>query len=171
MGGRHLEAVERIIAIAEEHRRLGETYQSSPISFRFVRASEAYLSMMSERDTMMIELIQLTRSAGGYELLAAYEEALYGLGGRARWGQVNTLTGSHDLVASMYPRYGDWPAVRRELDPDGIFDGPFTTRIGISADRFRPYGVGPLHACVGSGSSPTSARACPSARSACSGCK
>ena len=96
------------------------------------------MSMMHGCDTMMIELIQLTRIEGGYELLAAYEEALYALGGRPHWGQVNTLTGSHDLVRSMYPRYDDWLQVRRELDPDGVFDSPFTKRVGISTDRFQP---------------------------------
>jgi FAD/FMN-containing dehydrogenase len=136
MDGRHIEAVERIIEVAAERRQLGEVYQSSPISLRFVKASPAYMSMMHGRDTMMIELIQLTRTEGGYELLAAYEEALYELGGRPHWGQVNTLTGSHGLVASMYPRYGDWLDVRRRLDPDGVFDSAFTKRVGISEDRF-----------------------------------
>ena len=133
MDGRHLEAVERIIQVAAERRRLGDVYQSSPISFRFVKASPAYMSMMNGRDTMMIELIQLTRSDGGYELLAAYEEALYELGGRPHWGQVNTLTGSHGLIASMYPDYGKWLEVHRELNGSGVFDSPFSKRVGISA--------------------------------------
>jgi L-gulono-1,4-lactone dehydrogenase len=137
MDGRHLEAVERIIEVAAERRRLGGVYQSSPISFRFVRASPAYMSMMNGRDTMMIELIQLTRCEGGFELLAAYEEALYDLGGRPHWGQVNTLTGSHGLVASMYPRYEDWLEVHRRLNSSGVFDSPFTRRVGISEERFR----------------------------------
>jgi hypothetical protein len=38
------------------------------------------MSMMNGIDTMMIELIELGRCDGGYELLAAYEEALYPLG-------------------------------------------------------------------------------------------
>ena len=94
--------------------------------------------MMSGRDTMMIELIQLSRSEGGYELLAAYEDALYDLGGRPHWGQVNTLTGSHGLVASMYPRYEDWLEVHGQLNANGAFDSPFTKRVGISEDRYRP---------------------------------
>ena len=49
-GRSHIEAVERIIAVAAERRRLGEAYQSSPISFRFVKASPAYLSMMNGRE-------------------------------------------------------------------------------------------------------------------------
>jgi hypothetical protein len=135
--GRHIEAVERIIAVAEERRQIGDVYQSSPISFRFVKASPAYMSMMNGRDTMMIELIQLTRSEGGFELLAAYEDALYELGGRPHWGQVNTLTASHGMVASMYPRYGDWLDVHRRLNANGVFDSPFTKRVGISEERFR----------------------------------
>jgi L-gulono-1,4-lactone dehydrogenase len=138
MDGRHIEAVDRIIEVAAERRRVGDVYQSSPIAFRFVRASPAHLSMMSGRDTMMIELIQLSRSEGGYELLAAYEDALYDLGGRPHWGQVNTLTGSHGLVASMYPRYEDWLEVHGHLNANGAFDSPFTKRVGISEDHYRP---------------------------------
>jgi hypothetical protein len=135
MDGRHLEAVERIIEVAAEHRRLGEIYQSSPISFRFVRASPADMSMMSGRDTMMIELIQLRGSQGALELTAAYEEALFDLGGRPHWGQLNTLTGSHGLIESMYPRYPEWLKVHRQFDTNGVFDSPFTRRVGISQGR------------------------------------
>jgi hypothetical protein len=130
--GRHIEAVEALIEVARERRDVGDVYQSSPISFRFVKQSPAYMSMMNGRDTMMIELIQLSRSEGCLELLAAYEERLFALGGRPHWGQINSLTGSHDFIASLYPRYADWLDVRRQLDPDWLFAGPFTKRVGIS---------------------------------------
>jgi hypothetical protein len=136
--GRHIQAVERVMAIAEERRRFGQIYQTSPVALRFVKASDAYMSMMYGRDTMMIELIMLAETKGGFELLAAYEEALYELSGRPHWGQINSLTGSHDFVRSMYPRYEDWLAVRRELDPRGTFDSPFTKRVGISGRPFAP---------------------------------
>jgi FAD/FMN-containing dehydrogenase len=138
MDGRHIEAVETIFRVARERRELGSVYQSSPIALRFVKASPAYLSMMNGRDTMMIELIGLNGNDGGIELLKAYEEALYALGGRPHWGHVNTLSGSHGFVASMYPRYADWMDVRARLDPDGVFDSPFSKRVGISAERFVP---------------------------------
>jgi L-gulono-1,4-lactone dehydrogenase len=134
--GVHLQAVEKIFEVAGRHREIGNAYQSSPISLRFVRASDALMSMMSGRDTMMIELIMLTHTEGGFELLADYEEALYSLGGRPHWGQVNTLTGSDGLIARMYPRLGDWLAVHRRLNATGVFDGPFSKRVGISASRF-----------------------------------
>jgi hypothetical protein len=136
MDGRHIAAVERVFEVADERRRLGDVYQSSPIALRFVRQSPAMLSMMHGRDTMMRELIQLRGNEGGYEMLGAYEEALYELGGRPHWGQVNTLTGSHGLVASMYPRYADWQAVHAQMNATGVFDSPFSKRSGIAADRF-----------------------------------
>jgi L-gulono-1,4-lactone dehydrogenase len=134
--GRHIEAADAIIAVAAECRDLGDVYQSSPISFRFVKASNAYMSMMSGRDTMMIELIQLSRCDGGYELNAAYERALRKLAGRPHWGQVNTLTATE--MAAMYPRYRDWLDVHRQLNSSGVFDSPFTERVGISPQRFTP---------------------------------
>jgi FAD/FMN-containing dehydrogenase len=133
---RAAEAVEAIFEVARERRELGSVYQSSPIALRFVKASPAYLSMMNGRDTMMIELIGLNGNDGGIELLKAYEEALYALGGRPHWGHINTLSGSHGFVESMYPRYADWMDVRARLDPDGVFDSPFAKRVGISEDVF-----------------------------------
>jgi hypothetical protein len=138
MDGRHIQAAEEIIRVAAEARKVGDVYQSSPISFRFVKASNAYMSMMNGRDTMMIELIQLTRSDGGYELLAAYESALSKLGGRPHWGQVNTLTASEELLTTIYPHYREWLQVHHRLNASGVFNSPFTERVGISAARFTP---------------------------------
>ncbi len=130
-------AVEKIVEVAAQRRRLGNVFHSSPISLRFVKASDAYMSMMYGRDTVMIELIMSAHTVGGMELLAAHENALYALGGRPHWGQVNTLTGSHGLVESMYPRYEDWQAVHAELNSSGVFDSPFSKRVGISRAEFR----------------------------------
>ena len=57
------------------------------VSLRFVKASPAYMSMMHGRDTMMIELIQATDTEGGFELLGAYEEALYDIGAARTGGR------------------------------------------------------------------------------------
>ncbi len=128
----HLAAVDRIVAIAKQRRELGEVYHSSPISLRFVKASRACMSMMEGRNTMMIELIMATHTVGGMELLAAHEAALYELEGRPHWGQVNTLTGSNGLVESLYPRYREWQEVHAALNESGVFDGPFSKRVGLS---------------------------------------
>jgi hypothetical protein len=127
-----LHAVERIVQVAGRRRSQGDVYHSSPISLRFVKATDAYMSMMQGRDTMMIELIMATHTVGGMELLAAHEQALYGLQGRPHWGQINTLTGSHGLVQGMYARYDDWQDLHAELNSSRVFDSPFSKRVGLS---------------------------------------
>jgi hypothetical protein len=129
----HLIAVDRILEIAQERREQAGLYSSSPIALRFVAPSKAYASMMYERPTMMIELIMVKGTKRGYETLAGYQSALADLGVRPHWGQYNTLSGSRDRLASMYPRWEDWLAVEREFNSSGVFDSRFTRRVGISA--------------------------------------
>jgi hypothetical protein len=134
----HIEAVERIFRVAAQHVAVGRVYHTSPISLRFTKASEAYMSMMHGRDTMMIELILLNDTEGGFELLTAYEQELYAVGGRPHWGQFNILTGSHGLLDTMYPGYRAWQRIRALIDPDGRFDSPFARRAGITRGEFVP---------------------------------
>jgi hypothetical protein len=134
--GLHLKCVERIVEVADQRRRLGDAYHSSPISLRFVKASEAYMSMMNGVNTMMIELIMSTHTVGGMELLAAYENALYAFAGRPHWGQVNSLTGSNGLISSMYPDYERWQEIHAQVNSSGVFDSPFSKRVGISRSVF-----------------------------------
>src|SRR5262249_16097852 len=95
--------------------RLGSVYSTCPIALRFVRRSNAFLSMMSGRDTMMVELIQLADTPGGIELLASYEEALYGLCGRPHWGQHNSIGARRVDLEQLCPELDTWLAVYSEL--------------------------------------------------------
>jgi len=128
-GNRHLEAVDRILAIAAERRKREKLVHTSPIALRFVGASPAYASMMHERETMMVELIVVAGTRGSDELLAGYEQRLADLDVRPHWGQINALT--PERVRQLYPRWDDWLAVARELNASGVFDSPFTRRVGI----------------------------------------
>jgi L-gulono-1,4-lactone dehydrogenase len=128
-GRRHLEAVDRILEIARERRARERQYHTSPISLRFVASSSAYASMMYGQATMMVELIMVVGSRGGRELLRGYEERLAGLAVRPHWGQYNTLTA--ERVGALYPRWEEWLSVERKLNASGVFDSPFTERIGI----------------------------------------
>ena len=128
--GRHVEAVDRLLEVAAGRARAGRAYHSSPFSLRFVRGTSAFLSMMEGADTMMVELIMQTGTEGGYELLAAHEDALYQFGGRPHWGQVNTLT--EPALRMLYPRLDRWLAVRDALDQTGVFSSPFTKRVGLT---------------------------------------
>jgi hypothetical protein len=131
--GSHIAAVERIFEVADDYRRRSGIYQSAPIALRFVRSSPAYLSMMNGRDTAMIELIELNGARGALELANAYEEALYELGGRPHWGQLNAMTPA--FVQSAYPDYADWQSVHAMFNSSGVFDSPFSRRVGLSDRR------------------------------------
>jgi hypothetical protein len=129
--GSHVRAVDRIIEIADEHRRIGGVYHTSPIALRVVKASEKYLSMMEGRMTMMIELIQMTRTEGGVELLDAYERGLdeLAIGARPHWGQINRL--NREEIEGAYPHLGDWLDIHGRLNASGVFGGPFARRVGF----------------------------------------
>jgi hypothetical protein len=127
----HVQAVEEVFRIAAKWREEGNVYHSSPISLRFVKQSTASLAMMYGRDTMMIELILFHPTTGGSELLAAYEEALSKLGGRPHWGQLNYLAGDRAELIKAYPRFPEWDEVHGQLNASGVFNSPFSKRVGI----------------------------------------
>lgn len=127
--GRHIEAVDRILRIAAERAKEG-IYHTSPFSLRFVAPSRAYASMMYAQPTMMIELIMVTGSRGGNSLLIGYEDALADLDVRPHWGQINAIEPGQP--ERLYPKWEQWLAVEREYNASGVFDSPFTKRVGIS---------------------------------------
>ncbi len=134
--GVYLDAVDRFLEMADENKRLGRLYHTAPVSLRFVKASPAFMSMMYGHDTCMMEIILAKGTQGAYELYERYENELYKFSGRPHWGQINSLTGSHDLIRSMYPMYDCWIEVYHKLNPTGTFDSPFTKRIGLSSKQF-----------------------------------
>jgi hypothetical protein len=127
--GRHLEAVDEILAIAAERAREG-IYHTSPFSLRFIAPSGAYASMMHGQPTMMIELIMVTGSRGELSLLQGYEDALSHLDVRPHWGQINAI--EPEQPPRLYPMWERWTAVEQEYNASGVFDSPFTERVGIS---------------------------------------
>ena len=38
-------------------------------------------------------------------------------------------------IAALYPRWPEWLAVEREFNRTGVFDSPFTRRVGITRPR------------------------------------
>ncbi|HEX4751538.1 MAG TPA: FAD-binding protein [Solirubrobacterales bacterium] len=126
--GRHLEAVDLILEIAAERRKEG-IYHTSPFSLRFVAPSKAYASMMNGQPTMMIELIMVSGSRGELSLLYGYEKALAGLGVRPHWGQINAI--GPGQPARLYTEWARWTAVEADYNDSGVFDSPFTERVGI----------------------------------------
>jgi FAD/FMN-containing dehydrogenase len=133
----YLAAVDRILGIAAHAQRVGKAYLTSPFSLRFCKASPAYMSMMFEADTCMIEFPLLVNTVGGYELLRKIENEMYAFGGRPHWGLLNFISGGRELIRQMYPQFDKWDAVRQKLDPGGVFANSFTDRAGITPIAFK----------------------------------
>jgi hypothetical protein len=128
--GRHVRAIDRLLEIAAERRAADGIHHTSPIALRFVGGSEALISMMNNEPTMMIELIMVADSRGGYELLEGYENRLDGV--RPHWGQYNTLDAASG--GALYPdTWQRWAGVAKEFNASGVFDSPFTQRLGVGA--------------------------------------
>ncbi|HVZ37848.1 MAG TPA: D-arabinono-1,4-lactone oxidase [Candidatus Kapabacteria bacterium] len=133
---RYIHAVDHMLEVADQMRRVGDMYHCSPISLRFVKGSDAYLAMMNGEDTCMVEIPVINGTWGGFQLLERYESAMYAFSGRPHWGQVNYMTGSHDLVRSMYPNYDRWLEVYNRMNANGTFNNVFTDRCGFSPITF-----------------------------------
>ncbi len=103
----HLRAVERIVEVAEQRAELGGVYHSSPISLRFVKATDSHLSMMQGRDTVMIELIMAKHTVGGMETAGRTRT------GALPTGRTSALGAGEHADRQQRARGGDVPALRR----------------------------------------------------------
>lgn len=130
-GDNHLRTVDRIVEVARECAGRG-LYHTSPISLRFVAASQAYASMMHGERTMMIELILVSGTKHGNRLLEEYERRLAEFGSHPHWGQYNTLGADRAVLERLYPRWDAWLKAYERFNASGVFDSEFTDRIGIS---------------------------------------
>ena len=130
----HLQqAVDRIHRIAQRARVQGKQYQTSPFALRFVKASQAQLSMMQGMNTCMVEMDVVTGTYGGQEVMQRYQESMYELGGRPHWGlEFDHLTGSNNLIGNMYPQLQSWLNVYNQFNRKRTFDSSFTDRVGFT---------------------------------------
>jgi len=132
-GNVYLEAVEKIIEIAERTRLTKNRYHTVPFALRFVAKHDLYFSMMYGRETCMIEVPMLDPTEGGLEILREVEDALLELGARPHWGQIHTLAGGNALIRKLYVMYDKWIEVRRILNSSGTFNSRFSERCGFDS--------------------------------------
>jgi FAD/FMN-containing dehydrogenase len=140
---RHVEAVDAVLAIAAQARAEG-AYHSGVIALRYVAPSPGFLSMQP-RETCMIELPFLRGVFGSDSLPWRYEKALVEkFGGRPHWGQTNFLTGSHNMLETIYGKQNvsDWMDVFQTFNPGGQFYSRFTDRVGFSSHTRAAAGEG-----------------------------
>lgn len=89
-----------------------------PVEYRFVAGDPAWLSPFHEQDSVTISV------SGGpgrddWAYLRDVDAILRSCGSRPHWGKLHFLTDA-DLPA-LYPRFAAFDAIRRNLDPSGMF--------------------------------------------------
>jgi FAD/FMN-containing dehydrogenase len=89
-----------------------------PMEVRTVGREDAWLSHSYDRDSLVISVSGQPGTA--YEPYLREVHAVLGqFDARVHWGKLHFLTG--DELHERYPRAADFIALRRELDPDGVF--------------------------------------------------
>lgn len=99
---------------------------SFPIELRFAAADDVWMSTAYGRETAYVAVHRHWRD-DPRAYFADVEQIMQEFDGRPHWGKMHARTGA-DLRA-VYPRMGDFLAVRDALDPDRVFDNSYTRRV------------------------------------------
>lgn len=88
------------------------------VLYRTVKHDDSWLSNAYGRDTVTISLHQ---NAGlpYWAFFKDIEPIFRAYGGRPHWGKKHTLGGAS--LRPLYPRWDDFQALRRRMDPEGVF--------------------------------------------------
>lgn len=87
-----------------------------PLEVRFIRADESWLSPFYQRDSVSIAVHQYHKQSHA-ELFGLAEAIFARYGGRPHWGKLHGLKAAE--LGPLYPRFDDYRALRRRLDPKG----------------------------------------------------
>jgi L-gulono-1,4-lactone dehydrogenase len=99
---------------------------SFPVELRVAPADDIPLSTASERDSFYLAF-HTHRDAEHRAYFALMEPILRAHEGRPHWGKVHTLT--QEQLASVYPRFGEFLAMRDRLDPQRVFANDYLRRV------------------------------------------
>jgi xylitol oxidase len=86
---------------------------------RTVAADDLWLSMACEQDSLALHFTWVDDAAAVAPVVAELEQRLAPFGPRPHWGKVFSMPPA--AVQPLYPRLTDVVALRRKLDPDGVF--------------------------------------------------
>jgi L-gulono-1,4-lactone dehydrogenase len=116
------EAVRRVLALIEA-RGLRVPF---PIEVRLVAADDALLSPAHGRPTGYVA-VHMFKGMPWEPYFRAVEQIMDAYGGRPHWGKRHFQTAA--TLASRYPRWDDFQAVRARLDPEGRFVNAYAERV------------------------------------------
>ena len=119
-------------AVTEVLRELRTTVDRSglrisfPVEVRTAPADDITLSTASGRDSAYIA-VHMFRGTPYQAYFTAAERIFTAHEGRPHWGKVNTR--DTEYLARVYPRFGEFTALRDRLDPDRLFQNDYLRRV------------------------------------------
>jgi xylitol oxidase len=93
---------------------------------RTVAADEAWLSTAYRQDSVALHFTWILDTGAVLPVIAAVERELVPLGARPHWGKVSGM--APEAVRARYPRWDDFRALARSLDPAGKLRNDFIDR-------------------------------------------
>jgi FAD-linked oxidoreductase len=99
---------------------------SFPVEVRIAPADDIALSTASGRDTAYVA-VHVYRGSRYQEYFTAVESIMTAHQGRPHWGKVHTRDAGY--LADVYPRFGEFTALRDRLDPGRLFANDYLRRI------------------------------------------
>ncbi|UQX03371.1 D-arabinono-1,4-lactone oxidase [Streptomyces sp. RerS4] len=99
---------------------------SFPVEVRTAPADDITLSTASGRETAYIA-VHMYKGTPYQSYFTAAERIFTALGGRPHWGKVHTRDAEY--LAEVYPRFGEFTALRDRLDPDRVFGNDYLRRV------------------------------------------
>jgi L-gulono-1,4-lactone dehydrogenase len=99
---------------------------SFPVEVRVAAADDNWLSTAYGRESGYIAVHRYYRE-DPTEYFEAVESIMKGFGGRPHWGKMNYRDA--ESLATVYPRFDEFRAVRDRLDPERLFTNEYLDRI------------------------------------------
>ena len=97
-----------------------------PMEVRFIAPDDAWLSPFNDGPRVSIAIHAAVDEPYDY-FFSDIEPIHRANGGRPHWGKHHSL--GRDELAALYPKFGDFMALRREMDPSGKFLNPHLARL------------------------------------------
>jgi L-gulono-1,4-lactone dehydrogenase len=97
-----------------------------PVEVRVAAADDIWLSTASGRDTAYVAIHQYA-GLPYQEYFGAFESIAASVGGRPHWGKMHSLDAA--ALGPLYPRFGDFLAVRASVDPEGRFANSYLNHV------------------------------------------
>ncbi|WP_282700245.1 D-arabinono-1,4-lactone oxidase [Streptomyces sp. CC219B] len=99
---------------------------SFPVEVRTAPADDITLSTASGRDTAYIA-VHMVKGTPYQRYFTAAERIFTAHEGRPHWGKIHTRDAEY--FAGVYPRFGEFTALRDRLDPERRFQNPYLRRV------------------------------------------